>query len=229
MWQCYESRSAPFYLDLVIFLYLVLLQIVGIILAFQTRKVKINVLNDSKSVAALVYISSIVLIVIVLVTFILSSYINISAALFSTGIIVLSTVFLILMFVPKVSGLCIESSLSCTKSLHALTLTLVVRKLQSSFTHKHSHSKGNWCILRNNPFVQMYSLYQDPMGDKVFKGTNPTHQTHTDTTGGHHSMAMGLTELTAVEKVDLLDARVKTLESIVEEKNQKIYELINTT
>ena len=103
VWQCYESTSAPFYFDLVIFLYLVLLQIVGIILAFQTRKVRINVLNDSKSVAALVYISSIVLVVIVLVTFILRSYINISAALFSTGIIVLATVFLILMFVPMVS------------------------------------------------------------------------------------------------------------------------------
>ena len=103
VWQCYESRSAPLYLDLVIFLYLVLLQIVGIILAFQTRKVKINVLNDSKSVAALVYISSIVLVVIVLVTFILRSYINISAALFSAGIIILATVFLILTFVPKVS------------------------------------------------------------------------------------------------------------------------------
>ena len=132
VWQCYESRSAPFYLDLVIFLYLVLLQIVGIILAFQTRKVKINVLNDSKSVAALVYISSIVLIVIVLVTFILRSYINISAAMFSTGIIVLSTVFLLLMFVPKVSGLCIYK---CTKSLHTLTLTLVVRKLYTIFIY----------------------------------------------------------------------------------------------
>ena len=102
MWQCYEARSAPFYLDLVIFIYLVLLQILGIILAFQTRKVKIRVLNDSKSVAALVYISSIVLIVIVLMTFILRSYINISTVLFFTGVIVLATVFLILTFVPKV-------------------------------------------------------------------------------------------------------------------------------
>ena len=67
------------------------------------------------------------------------------------------------------------------------------------------------------------------MGDKVFKSTNPTNQTHTDTTGEHHSMAMGLTELTAVEKVDLLDARVKALENVIEEKNQKIYELVNTT
>ena len=105
VWQCYKASSAPFYLDIIIFVYLILLQIVGIILAFQTRRVKINILNDSKSVASLVYISSIVLVVIVLVTFILRSYINVSAALFSGGIIVLATVFLLLMFVPKVSNI----------------------------------------------------------------------------------------------------------------------------
>ena len=59
----------------------------GIILAFQTRKVKINVLNDSKVVTMLIYISSIVLVVIVLVTFILRNYINVSAAVHSGGVI----------------------------------------------------------------------------------------------------------------------------------------------
>ena len=72
-------------------------------MAFQTRKVKINVLNDSKVVTMLIYISSIVLVVIVLVTFILRNYINVSAAVHSGGVIVLATVFLILIFVPKVS------------------------------------------------------------------------------------------------------------------------------
>ena len=102
VWSCYEVGSPPFYFDLLIFIYLGLLQIVGIVLAFQTRKVKIRVLNDSKFVAALVYISSIVLVVIVLTTFILRSYINVSAALFSGGIIILATIFLALMFIPKV-------------------------------------------------------------------------------------------------------------------------------
>ena len=73
----------------------------------------------------------------------------------------------------------------------------------------------------------MYRLYQDPMGKNIFIGTNLTYPIKPVTNGEHHSMAMELTELTAVEKVDLLDARVKTLESIVEEKNQKICELIN--
>ena len=102
MWQCYSSKSVPFVFDLIIFIYLGLLQFVGILLAFQTRKVKITVLNESKSVTALIYISSIVLVVIVLITFILRSYINLSAAVFSGGIIILATFFLGLSFIPKV-------------------------------------------------------------------------------------------------------------------------------
>jgi gamma-aminobutyric acid type B receptor len=105
VWQCYESGSIPFVLDLLIFIYLGLLQLVGIILAFQTRKVKIPILNDSKSVTALIYISSIVLVVIVLITFILRGYINIIAALFSGGIILLATFFLVLSFIPKALNL----------------------------------------------------------------------------------------------------------------------------
>ena len=72
----------------------------------------------------------------------------------------------------------------------------------------------------------MYHLYQDPMGENVFIGS-PKLTHHIQTTGEHHSMAMGLTELTSVDKMELLDARVKALESIIEEKNDKIYELIN--
>ena len=102
MWQCYNSGSTTFYFDLLVFVYLGLLQLVGIILAFQTRKVKIPILNDSKSVTALIYISSIVLVVIILVTFILHGYINATAVLFYGGIILLATIFLVLIFIPKV-------------------------------------------------------------------------------------------------------------------------------
>ncbi|CAI8043133.1 Gamma-aminobutyric acid type B receptor subunit 2 [Geodia barretti] len=105
VWQCYGSGSAPFYLDLVIFVYLGLLQVVGIILAFQTRKVKIPILNDSKSVTALIYISSIVLVVIVLISFILNEYVNVRAVMFYGGIILLATIFLALIFIPKVISL----------------------------------------------------------------------------------------------------------------------------
>ena len=117
MWQCYESGSIPFVLDLLIFVYLGLLQLVGIILAFQTRKVRIPILNDSKSVTALIYISSIVLVVIVLITFILRGYINICAAMFSGGVILLATFFLVLSFIPKVSCSFSSILLPCMKIL----------------------------------------------------------------------------------------------------------------
>ena len=102
VWQCHESGSIPFVFDVLIFVFLGLLQLVGIILAFQTRKVRISILNDSKSVTALIYISSIVLVVIVLITFILRGYLNVSAAMFYGGIILLATIFLIFIFIPKV-------------------------------------------------------------------------------------------------------------------------------
>ena len=102
IWRCYSTDSPPMILQLLIFIYLILLQVVGIILAFQTRKVKINVLNDAKSVAVLIYISSIVLVVIGLIKFFVRSYINVSAAIFSGGILVLATFFLALIFIPKV-------------------------------------------------------------------------------------------------------------------------------
>lgn len=101
-WRCYETGSLSFVFDVIIFSYLSLLQLVGIILAFQTRKVKINVLNDSKSVATLIYISSIVLVVIVLIRFFLRSYINAGTAIFCGGILLLATIFLVLIFCPKV-------------------------------------------------------------------------------------------------------------------------------
>lgn len=101
-WQCYGDSNESFIWLGVIFIYLLVLQIIGIVLAFQTRKVKVKVLNDSKYVAALIYIASIVLVIIGLVSVTLGSYINVHEALLSGGILTTSTMFLVLLFVPKV-------------------------------------------------------------------------------------------------------------------------------
>lgn len=73
------------------------------VLAFQTRKVKVQGLRDSKFVAAIIYISSIILVALALVTFALRTYINIGIGIIATGIFTLTTIFLALIFVPKVS------------------------------------------------------------------------------------------------------------------------------
>lgn len=101
VWECYEIPSVPFYCDVVISVYMALLQVVGLTLAFQTRKVKVTVLNDSKFVAAMVYTSSIALVILMFATFAVRGFINARAALFYGCVLVLATVFILLTFVPK--------------------------------------------------------------------------------------------------------------------------------
>ena len=99
VYECFEQD--PTWI-IVIFLYLALLQVIGIVLAVQTRKVKVKVLNDSKHIAALIYISSIVLVTRAVAVFAVSHLLNVAEVIFSGGIIVISTAFLSIVFIPKV-------------------------------------------------------------------------------------------------------------------------------
>ena len=101
--MCYEGFSPSFFWQIFIFIYLAVLQIIGILLAFQTRKVKLHGLRDSKFIASIIYASSIVLVVLALVTFSLMTYINIGTGISAVGILALTTIFLSLVFVPKVT------------------------------------------------------------------------------------------------------------------------------
>lgn len=104
VWQCSTNKIADV-VSIVIFTYLGLLQVIGIILAIQTRKVKVKVLNDSKYIAALIYISSIVLIIIAIIRFTLGDYINVTEVFYSGGLILATTAFLSLTFIPKMVSL----------------------------------------------------------------------------------------------------------------------------
>ena len=87
---------------IVIFFYLALLQVIGIVLAVQTSKVKIKLLNDSKHIAALIYISSIVLVTRAVAAFAVNHLLNVAELISSGGIILISAAFLSLTFIPKV-------------------------------------------------------------------------------------------------------------------------------
>ena len=82
--------------------YLAVLQILGIMLAVQTRRVKVKSLKDSAFVTANVYISSIVIVVFIIVTFVLRAYANTFSAILSFGTLLMTTAFLALTFIPKV-------------------------------------------------------------------------------------------------------------------------------
>ena len=100
MRQC--DSSTGFLWQIGTLAYLALLQLVGFILAIQTRKVKIKALNDSKYVAAIIYVTSIVLIMLIVARFALYRYLNASEAVFSGALMVGAAAFLSFIFIPKV-------------------------------------------------------------------------------------------------------------------------------
>ena len=110
---CDQRSSLNYYWQILVFVYLALLQVIGIILAFQTRRIKFKGLRDSKFIAAIIYISSIVLVVLAVVTFILRVYINVSGGIYAGGVLILTTMFLSLIFIPKV-GTYILVTIACS-------------------------------------------------------------------------------------------------------------------
>ena len=78
------------------------LQIVALVLSFGIRKVKVKGLDDSKYIAAAVYVTSIVLAVVIVATYTLDEFINGYAAVFCTGFSIGTTVILCIVFIPKV-------------------------------------------------------------------------------------------------------------------------------
>ena len=100
IYNCFTDAAYPWLL--ICFLYLALLQFIAVILAIQTRKVKIRILNDSKEVAVIIYFTSFVMIVMLAVTFILSDYNNVSDGIFGSSLMISTSTTLIVVFLPKV-------------------------------------------------------------------------------------------------------------------------------
>ena len=72
-------------------------------MAFHIRRVKIKALNDSKEIAVIIYINSITLALLAVVEFALNTYHEVYTALFGLGLMVGASIFLSLVFIPKVS------------------------------------------------------------------------------------------------------------------------------
>ena len=100
VYNCFTSASFPWLITC--FLYLALLQFIAVVLAIQTRNVKIRILNDSKEVAIIIYFTSFVMIVMLASTFILSDYNNVSDGIFGSSLMISTSVTLIVVFLPKV-------------------------------------------------------------------------------------------------------------------------------
>ena len=80
-----------------------LITLFALLLAFRTRKVKVKGLNDSKYIAASIYVTSIVLAVSIVSTYTLMDYVNAYPAVVGMGFLLGTTMILALVFVPRVS------------------------------------------------------------------------------------------------------------------------------
>jgi len=82
--------------------YIAILKIVALVLAFKTRSIKIIALNDAKFIAAIVYITSILIVFKAVIYFTLNDKISLYYILFSSTTYISVAVMLGLTFIPKV-------------------------------------------------------------------------------------------------------------------------------
>lgn len=98
------SSSEPYWLS-ILFGYKVLIQVTGVILAFKIRTVHIKDLNDTKETSAILYITSILLAIVIIVTLTLGDYQDIDGSAYGFGICTSTTLVIGFTFVPKMIGL----------------------------------------------------------------------------------------------------------------------------
>ena len=98
--KCYTVAS--FSWQIALYLYLAILQAAALVLAFKIRKVEIKVLNDSKEISAIVYITTVIDVELILVSTLLHNYRTGRLLLYYGGILIMATVIVGLIYIPKV-------------------------------------------------------------------------------------------------------------------------------
>ncbi len=97
-----DSERSIFWIA-VLFLTKFFVQAAAVFFAFKTRKVKIKVLNDAKIISIIIYVSTALLTIMFISAIALGNYLNADAGVFGTGLVVVTVVVLILLFIPKVN------------------------------------------------------------------------------------------------------------------------------
>ena len=101
------------------FAYKLLLQLIAVYFAFRTRNIEIEVLNDSKQTAAIVYITSLILIIATASSFTTDTCPNLFGAIVGIAIAVYPTVILGFTFIPKVRGVWVHACMVIGMCMHA--------------------------------------------------------------------------------------------------------------
>ena len=88
--------------EVILYAYYGVLQVIALFLAVQTRKVN-KIIHNSKEVVAIIYITSTLMVVIV-ISFVLRSYHNIHGAIFTSSLVTVGLIVLGFTFIPKVGS-----------------------------------------------------------------------------------------------------------------------------
>ena len=86
----------------VLYGYKALLHAATVIMALKTRKVKVKGLNDYREIVLATYVSSFVLVIILVFTYTVADQINLFTVLTSFSLFVGATAIMVLVFEPKV-------------------------------------------------------------------------------------------------------------------------------
>ena len=86
----------------ILFAYLVILQLTAFVFAILIRKVAIPVLNESKEISAMIYLTTILVIEMLIFSLLLGQYNDLQEGLLNAHLILATTVVLVFLFVPKV-------------------------------------------------------------------------------------------------------------------------------
>ena len=103
-WDCRNSPYSTVFSALTI-THKIVIHIAAVFFAFQTRKIKITVLNEYKYNVAYAYCAAFVTFIVLVATFIVAQNQTLYAFFYSSILFVGCTVFLALTFVPKVSDI----------------------------------------------------------------------------------------------------------------------------
>ena len=102
VYQCSSHPWIRYLVQALIFTCMCILQVVALCLAFKTRKVKVKGLNDAKYTAMVVYITTFIMLLTLIITFTLSNYITAYVAVYGGGLWIGCTILLAIIFAPKV-------------------------------------------------------------------------------------------------------------------------------
>ena len=97
---CHTSISSLWRLSHI--LCMAVLKATALVLAFKIRKIEIKVLNDFKEISAIVHITAVIDVGLIIMIFVLSQYNDITLFLFSGGLLIIATVIVGFVYIPKV-------------------------------------------------------------------------------------------------------------------------------